>query len=372
MQTFVWDDHFTTGLARVDEQHHRLVDLINDLGTALVANRLDDPGSLDTVFGRLADYARHHFAEEERLMAAAGLAERARSAHQRHHGEFIEQVSRMWSGRAAMSHPAEVLHGFLSAWLGFHILGEDQAMARQIREIAAGASPADAQARAAEHDDNATTALLRALNNLYHVLSAQNRDLAAANAQLEARVAERTRELEAANQALAIMAHTDGLLGIANRKHFDDQLAQEWRRARRTRQPVGLLMLDVDFFKKFNDAYGHQAGDRCLQAVARAAGEAIRRPADLLARYGGEELVVILPATDLAGAETVAQNVLAAVGGLRIPHEASLAAPHVTVSIGVASRVPEADVEPAVLIAAADAALYAAKGQGRNRACAAP
>ena len=366
MDTFVWNEHFTTGLAVVDEQHQVLVRLINDLGTDLVGG--DALNSLDETFARLALYARRHFADEEDLMVAAGLPSGDVDHHRAKHAEFIEQVGRMWNARSSMSNPVEVLHGFLSAWLAFHILGEDQEMAGRVLGRTPG-QPGQPDLDAANHGEGATTALLHALKNLYHVLSVQNHDLANANTRLEERVAERTRELEVANTALRSLSRTDGLLGIANRAFFDEQLLAEWARARRTGHLVGLIMFDVDHFKRYNDSLGHPAGDRCLQAVAGAIGWAIRRQGDLLARYGGEELVVILPNVDAGGVRTVAQNALSALTALNLPHPASPTAPCVTLSAGVAVLRPAEGADPGELLAAADRALYRAKGSWRNRVC---
>ncbi|MDK9702730.1 MAG: bacteriohemerythrin [Sulfuritalea sp.] len=377
MEAFVWDQHFTTGLERVDQEHRQLVALINQLGEALIGGQVQDPESLQTIFGQLADYARQHFAEEERLMVETGVSPLHRDPHRRHHGEFVEQLSTMWASRNSMANAAETLHAFLRSWLGFHILGEDQSMARQIALIRGGKSPDRAYEEVhSVRGDNATAALLTALHNLYHVLSEQNRNLAAANFWLEERVAERTGQLALVNHALTDLNHrlealsnTDGLLEIANRRHFDAKLDEEWRRAHRQRQALSLLMVDVDYFKRYNDTYGHQAGDRCLQAVARAARSALRRPGDLLARYGGEELAVILPNTELDGATLVAQAIQGALTGLRIPHADSPAADQVTVSIGAAAMTPDKQTSSAQLLAAADRGLYSAKQGGRNRIC---
>lgn len=376
METFVWDEHFTTGLERVDEQHHRLVALINQLGESLIAGKVEEPESLQAIFGQLAEYAQYHFSEEERLSEEAGVAARHRDPHHRHHVEFVEQLATMWTSRNSMANAAETLHGFLRSWLGFHILGEDQAMARQIALIRTGNSPDQAYETDSAQRDNATSALLQALNNLYRVLSEQNRDLAAANLRLEERVAERTGELAQANQALTDLNHrletlsnSDGLLGIANRRYFDARLDEEWRRAIREHRPLSLLMIDVDYFKRYNDTYGHQAGDRCLQSVAQAALSALKRPGDLLARYGGEELVVVLPNTELNGAILVAQAIQQGLADRHIPHTDSPVADQVTVSIGAAMMMPDRQTGSAMLVAAADRGLYSAKESGRNRVC---
>jgi diguanylate cyclase (GGDEF)-like protein/hemerythrin-like metal-binding protein len=369
MQTFHWDQNFVTGLASVDEQHHQLVNLINSLGESLIAGPGVDDSALQVLFGKLANYARFHFNEEESLMRQVGIAPQHLELHHASHQKFIAQVSTIWNSRKSMANPAEVLHGFLTSWLSFHILGEDQAMARQIDRIRHGVSAAEAYANAAAPTDQATAALLHALRNLYHVLSEQNHDLAAANALLEERVAERTKEWEQVNQHLKNISRIDGLLEIANRGHFNERLTEEWRRAVREQQSLGLLMIDVDYFKRFNDTYGHQAGDRCLQAIAQAAKSALHRPGDLLARYGGEELVIMLPNTELEGAKLIALNVLSKIEALQIPHSESDAAPYVTVSIGCAALVPERLSNPNQLISAADHLLYSAKASGRNRVC---
>jgi hemerythrin len=153
---------------------------------------------------------------------------------------------------------------------------------------------------------------------------------------------------------------------IANRVCFDDRLAQACASAFRHERPLGVLMIDVDHFKRYNDTYGHPAGDACLQAVARAVQQALPRATDLVARYGGEELAVILPDTDIQGTDTVARRVVEAVAALGLPHSTSGAAPHVTVSVGAVARVPDNKEACDRLLAEADAALYRAKEAGRN------
>ncbi|MCM2291473.1 diguanylate cyclase [Allorhizobium sp. BGMRC 0089] len=168
-----------------------------------------------------------------------------------------------------------------------------------------------------------------------------------------------------ANRTLAEAASTDGLTGLANRRAFDERLAQEWSRARRNISPLGLILVDIDHFKLFNDRYGHQGGDDCLRQVAQTLKNAAKRATDLAARYGGEEMALILPDTDLFGTMTLAERYRSAVRALAIPHEAS-SKTIVTVSIGAASLVPDADQTVDMLVALADKALYAAKAGGRD------
>lgn len=173
--------------------------------------------------------------------------------------------------------------------------------------------------------------------------------------------------LAKANVALARMARLDSLTQLPNRRVFDETIDREWRRLAREEQELALVMCDIDYFKQYNDAYGHQAGDECLRQVAKALGECGKREGDLVCRYGGEEFIFLLPNTSLDGAIKFAHVVRQAVEALALPHDTSCAASVVTLSLGVAAQVPCSDILPEVLIKAADQALYLAKEAGRNR-----
>lgn len=175
------------------------------------------------------------------------------------------------------------------------------------------------------------------------------------------------RQLTAANQRLTKMAFLDGLTQVANRRRFEQHLEGEWRRMTREQVPISLIMGDIDYFKAFNDRYGHQAGDNCLRLIARTLTRATKRPADLVARYGGEEFAVVLPNTDLQGAEKVAENIRLLVHSRRIPHEGSELAGFLTMSLGVASCIPQTNHSPSDLVKQADDALYEAKRRGRDQ-----
>ncbi|MEG4270934.1 MULTISPECIES: diguanylate cyclase domain-containing protein [unclassified Microcoleus] len=164
-----------------------------------------------------------------------------------------------------------------------------------------------------------------------------------------------------------LIATTDGLTQVANRRCFDERLQLEWHRLMQGKQQLSLIMLDVDYFKRYNDCYGHQAGDTCLVKVAKASAAAVKRSTDLFVRYGGEEFAAILPSTDAAGAIAVAESMRQAIRDLAIPHEQSDVSPIVTVSTGIATVIPTAETSPDELIALADRALYDAKRQGRDR-----
>jgi diguanylate cyclase (GGDEF)-like protein len=173
-------------------------------------------------------------------------------------------------------------------------------------------------------------------------------------------------DLQRANRELQRLAISDSLTQVANRRRFDEYLAQEWQRLSREQAPLSLILCDVDFFKAYNDTYGHQAGDRCLRQIAQAISLTASRPADLVARYGGEELVVILPNTPAPGALQVAEDIRQQVRNLEITHAKSLIGDYVTLSMGIAGVVPSAKLQPDMLITAADQALYEAKAGGRD------
>lgn len=192
------------------------------------------------------------------------------------------------------------------------------------------------------------------------------------NAKLRAmqRIAEMRQQLQQANRELRMMAVKDGLTGISNRRHFDETLRKEIKRAIRSDTTVSLIICDIDFFKPYNDNYGHQAGDDCLKYVAQTLAKSSKRPGDLVARYGGEEFVAILPETSPEGALLIAEEMRVAIAELNLSHDYSAVASHITISCGVASVFPNKGEDMAAvtkkLIKTADKALYLSKEKGRN------
>jgi diguanylate cyclase (GGDEF)-like protein len=175
-------------------------------------------------------------------------------------------------------------------------------------------------------------------------------------------------DLKLKTDLLESLAAIDGLTNISNRRKFDEMIAIEWKRAVRGNYPLSLIMIDVDFFKQYNDNYGHAAGDDCLRRIAQGLRNMLLRPSDLPCRYGGEEFAVILPETDFRGATDVSAKLVEGIGKLNIPHEHSPAAGHVTISAGATTSIPGNNCEtPRQLLEMADSMLYLAKQKGRNR-----
>jgi diguanylate cyclase (GGDEF)-like protein len=179
-------------------------------------------------------------------------------------------------------------------------------------------------------------------------------------------------QLQEANHKLELLSNIDGLTQIANRRRFNDHLLLQWQHHQREQKSIALILIDIDYFKFYNDSYGHQGGDDCLIQVAQAIAKVPQRVVDLVARYGGEEFAVILPNTSIEGALLVAESIQEAIANLDIPHQNSMVSDRITLSMGVASLIPTTEQSLETLIAHADEALYAAKKQGRNQAIAYP
>ena len=203
-------------------------------------------------------------------------------------------------------------------------------------------------------------------------LQRQTQELMEKNAQLKREMQQHQQtqsELEKVHETLECLVTLDGLTGIANRRQFDCYLTQELRRCSREGQPLSLLLCDIDYFKTYNDACGHLAGDRCLRSVAQALSNALKRAGDLAARYGGEEFAIVLPNTDAAGGLHIARTIQRRIEELQIPHPRSKVSDRITISLGGISWLPTADIRSSMVIALADKQLYQAKQYGRNCYC---
>jgi diguanylate cyclase (GGDEF)-like protein len=249
-----------------------------------------------------------------------------------------------------------------------------QRIARHLSQLTPAnlGQPLTLQRRATRHDElsllvGGVNQLQGSLSNYLQQQREYEHELSAHRDRLAELVGERTAELEKLNAQLETLSRSDALTGLPNRRHFDEVKEVEFRRALRSGQPLAVLLCDIDYFKRYNDTYGHAMGDQCLRAVAQAMRQGTGRAGDLLARIGGEEFAVLLPATDMITAWGLAERLRRSVAELGVPHAASDAAPHVTLSIGLA-RLQAGDVESFdALLHLADQALYLAKSRGRNQ-----
>ena len=362
---FTWNDSFLTRLPAVDDQHRRLVGLINDLGELVVSASVADRARIEEVRDGVLDYARVHFADEEALMAAARLDPRHVDLHLAAHRAFVGDATEL-AERSAGSDVAgtRALAEYLVHWLAYHILDVDQAMARQMAAVERGAGPAEAYEREAALKHAGTEPLLTALSGLFFAVSERNRELRALNQALEDRVAARTAELAAANVQLEALSTHDELTGLPNRRSAMASLARLWEERRRYGGALSLLMLDADGFKGVNDRFGHPQGDALLRELAGWLRQSVRA-SDLVCRLGGDEFVVICPRSSGSAAAIVAEKLVRTRQPFRTPEgEVCWSG---ALSIGAAEAL-DAMASGDDLLAAADRALYVAKRAGGGRA----
>jgi diguanylate cyclase (GGDEF)-like protein/hemerythrin-like metal-binding protein len=363
MEAFLWNPCFLTGLDDVDEQHHHLVKVINRFGELVMRQEGASRDEVEAVFGELAAYAQYHFTEEEALMVELGLDPRYVALHQQSHIRFMEEVAQLHRGVVANNlGAARSLLQFLTHWLAYHILGSDQAMAKQIAAIRAGAHPEDAYHADSPSGDPATDTLLSALNGLFQQVSERNLQLVQLNTNLEARVAERTKALTEANQRLEDLANTDLLTGLPNRRHAMRSFAHEWSLSLENDTALACMMIDADGFKTVNDSYGHDAGDTVLRALSACLQHSVRTD-DVVCRLGGDEFLIICAGTPQDGALKLAEKIRCEVAKLKV--SVSNGEWKASISIGVATRdTTMSSLED--LIKKADQGLYVAKQKGRN------
>ena len=348
--------------------------------------------SLAGAYGKVRDYAMRSEANEQRMnQAAQAISERITKASKRQGDAIDRQLILIIASIVA----ASLLMVVLGTLLGRRFVRDITSPLTQLAQVSGEIARGDYDARIrveaqdeigelADRFNEMARTVRRHVETLHNSeqqvrqrteeLEVANRLLAVAketaeahNETLEARVLERTAALEDANRKLSELTVTDALTGLANRRRFDAVFADEWSRGCRSRQPLAVIMLDIDYFKPYNDHYGHQAGDECLRAVARVLQTSARRAGDLVARYGGEEFVVVAADADLGTARELAETMRRAVELLAMPHAVSQAAEVVTISLGIAVVVPSEHMQAARLLHQADDALYRAKNEGRNR-----
>ena len=362
MESFTWGTNFETGIQEVDDQHRKLVELINSLGNQLAENDMTYC-HVEDLLQELVSYTQYHFIEEGHLMVRYGLDRRHCNQHLTAHKSFIEDVTCMvQQAKKGNSDEGKSLLEFLIHWLVYHILGCDQNMARQIAAIDSGAIPVDAYLAEEKKVSESTEPLLDALNGLFQQVSKRNKELSLLNQNLETIVEERTRELVKANTNLEILALTDVLTNLPNRRHALLQLQHLWKNSRELNSHLACMVIDADGFKTINDTFGHDAGDVVLKRLAHELQHSVRSD-DIVCRMGGDEFLIICPNTPLDGALLIAELTRVNIASLRVP--AGDGAWSGSISVGVAANSNDiSSIED--LLKAADDAVYMAKDAGKN------
>ncbi|WP_163338980.1 GGDEF domain-containing protein [Desulfopila sp. IMCC35008] len=362
MESFKWGTNFETGIQEVDDQHRKLVELINSLGAQLAENDMADR-HVEALLQELFNYTQYHFQEEERLMVHYGLDSRHCTQHLSAHKSFIDDVTYMsQQPKKGDGDDGKSLLEFLIHWLAYHILGCDKNMARQIAAINDGTSPSDVYLAEEKNVSESTGPLLAALNGLFQQVSRRNKELSLLNQNLETIVEERTSELVQANADLEILALTDVLTELPNRRHALLQLNHLWAEARQLSNHLACMIIDADGFKIINDSFGHDAGDVVLKRLALELRHSVRND-DIVCRMGGDEFLIICPNTPLEGALHIAELTRVNIARLRVPAGEGFWSG--SISVGVAANgngISSIDD----LLKAADDGVYMAKNDGRN------
>ncbi|MCW8916104.1 MAG: bacteriohemerythrin [Magnetovibrio sp.] len=361
IEVFPWDDNLATGIESIDTQHQTLVRLLNELTVTLVS---DEEVEITRVFDELAAYASYHFESEEAIWRKHLTDDELVSLHKESHASFLPKVFAIKEEQSekSLSEVVEHVVMFLIRWLAFHIIDSDKRLAIIVRALEQGANLEEAKRISQDEMSGSARVLIDTVLKMYNNLSSRTLDL------MRERIARMKveKQLKEANQQLAHQAITDELTGLYNRRHFDEILSQEYKRAFRKDHCLTLILLDVDHFKLLNDNYGHGYGDEVLQKLGQHLKDICRRPGDFAFRVGGEEFAVLVSDETAMDGRKFADMICQSISGLCIKHDFNLAADHLTVSAGCAALMPTEVAEANDYLVQADRCLYAAKKQGRN------
>ena len=363
--SFVWDECFITGIDVVDDQHHQLVNLINEFGALMMRPVAADKQDIESLFSGLARYARKHFAEEEQLMTEKEIDLRHVEHHVQSHDQFTEDLLIFYENITEhRSEDAHELLKYLINWLVYHILGTDMLMTRLISAKKDGMTQEAAYQEYKTAKDPVTSKLLESMDSLFKQVSERNRSLAELNQTLEERVESRTKALLDANKNLEAMAMTDVLTSLPNRRYAMKLIESEWQKSVRYDTTLTFMMVDIDGLKEINDKHGHEAGDLALKDAAKILSDSVRAY-DAVCRIGGDEFLSVCVQTSIDTGKLLAERIRENVANLvcKFPDKGEWSG---SVSIGVAART-NAEQNASDLLRVADEYAYKAKINGKNR-----
>ena len=368
-EVFPWNKNFETGIATIDEQHKVLVSLLNELAGTLAR---DDQLEINRVFDELAEYANFHFETEEAIWVEYFGDDSWLSSHQLTHSSFLPKVVELkeQDTNKPLIEIIESIVKFLIRWLAFHIIDSDKRLAFVVHNMEKGLSFEEAKIASDKKMSGSIRVLIETVMAMYDGLSSRTLDLMRERHErrkIEEELHEANTQLREANIKLEELAITDQLTGLFNRRHFNNIFKQELKRANRENTYLSLIIMDIDFFKKLNDNYGHSKGDRVLVQLGQKLINLCQRPGDYAFRLGGEEFGVLAANLEPQGTVEFAEILRKGIEALGIPHEYSDAAKILTVSIGSITMMPDETDTIDDYMSIADARLYKAKKLGRNQ-----
>ncbi|MBF0193393.1 MAG: diguanylate cyclase [Magnetococcales bacterium] len=361
-EVFPWNENFETGNETIDTQHKVLAELLNNLASTLVTVNSEE---INAAFDKLAEYANEHFDEEESIWFEHFKDDPWFISHQMSHATFLPKIAELKTiddGRSVTDMVEQTVK-FLIRWLAFHIIDNDKRMAISLESILEGASVIEAKLIADKKMSGSMRTLIETVLQMYDGLSTRTLDLMRErNARKQAE-----KELQEANNKLKELSITDELTGLYNRRYLDSAFETEVRRALREGTAIAYYLIDIDYFKSFNDNYGHLEGDRILKKVGSQLNEVCRRPGDLAFRVGGEEFGVLVSSASNKEAKEFGEKIRTAIEALNVPHSYSEVCEHVTVSVGAVYKKPSVEDTLVEFASIADRRLYKAKDLGRNQ-----
>ena len=368
-EVFPWNKNFETGIAIIDEQHKKLVSLLNELaGTLTHNNQLE----INRVFDELAEYANFHFETEEAIWVEYFDDDSWLSSHQLNHSSFLPKVLELKEEdtNKPLIEIVECIVKFLIRWLAFHIIDNDKRMAFVVHNMGKGLTFEEAKIASDKKMNGSIRVVIETVLAMYDGLSSRTLDLMRERherQQVEEELHKANLQLRDVNKKLEELAITDQLTGLFNRRHFNNVFKRELKRASREKTFLSLIILDIDFFKRLNDNYGHSEGDRVLVQVGKQLTNLCQRPGDYAFRLGGEEFSILAANLEVQGTVEFAEIIRKGIEALGIPHEYSDITKILTVSVGSVTMVPDETDTIDDYMSVADTRLYKAKELGRNQ-----
>ena len=362
IEVFPWSDKFKVGIDIIDNQHKKLVQLLNNLTVSLIENQ---DAVLNQLFDELTSYAEYHFKTEEELWHSHFGNDEWCTQHQETHSSFLPEINKLREQQKGvpLNEIMESIVKYLIRWLVFHIVESDMRMANVVYNLNGKMTLPEAKASADDQMSRSSKVLTDAIFQMYDALSTLTLDLMREHSerlQAEKKLQEAYRELEK-------LSVTDQMTELYNRRHFETVFEQELLRTRRAKRKLAFIMFDIDHFKKLNDRYGHLEGDKALKKVGEKLKALCRRPGDFAFRLGGEEFGIIVSDQNLDDIASFAESIRSEMYELHIPNTDSNVADYMTISIGMIIKQPDSEDTVDTFIKNADERLYKAKQQGRNQ-----
>jgi len=363
IEFFPWNENFETNIEEIDEQHKMLVELLNKLGNALLTENVQ---KMEKVFDELAKYADHHFYCEELVWAQYfDIESPLVKNHKKTHDSFIPKVLEIQesSKELGLQKILEDILLFLIKWLAFHIIDEDKRLSYIIRYMNEGNNQSEAIFKTDALMNGTMKKLVDTILDMYNSISSKAIDLIK---ERKARI-KAEEELQKINKKLEKLSITDQLTNLYNRRYFEEVFDKNIRICIREKKYLGVILFDIDYFKKLNDTYGHQKGDIALKSIAKCMKEVTKRPTDYVFRLGGEEFCIVTSSDNQEEAYNLSKILHENIKELKIANKNSLVNEFLTISTGVVSIIPSKKDNLDSIMLEVDKKLYSAKENGRNR-----